>query len=104
MMLLLSLLLTCLLPLLLLLPAACADFSAGNFESIVHHHPSCERYIPEKEHPGYNFMGLIIGPRGNTHRKLEADTGCKISIRGRGSVKEGRSRRPSECVWSCGGW
>jgi hypothetical protein len=22
--------------------------------------------IPLDEHPGYNFIGLIIGPRGNT--------------------------------------
>ena len=54
------------------------------------------RYIPEKEYPGYNFMGLIIGPRGNTHRKMEQETGCKISIRGRGSVKEGKARRQGE--------
>lgn len=22
--------------------------------------------IPQEEYPGYNFIGLIIGPRGNT--------------------------------------
>lgn len=27
--------------------------------------------IPLEEYPGYNFIGLIIGPRGNTHRRLE---------------------------------
>jgi splicing factor 1 len=48
--------------------------------------------IPIDEHPGYNFIGLVIGPRGQTHRRMEAETGCKISIRGKGSVKEGRSR------------
>ncbi|GMI03215.1 hypothetical protein TrVE_jg8306 [Triparma verrucosa] len=51
-------------------------------------------FIPVKEHPTYNFIGLVIGPRGKTQRELEAKTGCKIAIRGKGSVKEGaRGRR-----------
>jgi splicing factor 1 len=50
--------------------------------------------IPIHKHPTYNFIGLIIGPRGKTQKELEAKTGCKIAIRGRGSVKEGaRGRR-----------
>ena len=50
--------------------------------------------IPIDKHPTYNFIGLIIGPRGKTQKELEAKTGCKIAIRGRGSVKEGaRGRR-----------
>ena len=48
-------------------------------------------YIPVKEYPGYNFIGLIIGPRGNTQKRMEKETGAKIVIRGKGSVKEGRS-------------
>ncbi|CDP05352.1 unnamed protein product [Coffea canephora] len=47
-------------------------------------------YIPMKEFPGYNFIGLIIGPRGNTQKRMERETGAKIVIRGKGSVKEGR--------------
>ncbi|XP_011027963.1 PREDICTED: branchpoint-bridging protein-like [Populus euphratica] len=47
-------------------------------------------YIPMKEYPGYNFIGLIIGPRGNTQKRMERETGGKIVIRGKGSVKEGR--------------
>lgn len=50
-------------------------------------------YIPIRDFPNYNFIGLIIGPRGNTQKRLERETNCKISIRGKGSVKEGRSRR-----------
>ena len=45
--------------------------------------------IPIDQHPGYNFIGLIIGPRGKTQKELEAKTNCKIAIRGKGSVKEG---------------
>lgn len=48
-------------------------------------------YIPVKEYPGYNFIGLVIGPRGNTQKRMEKETGAKIVIRGKGSVKEGRS-------------
>ena len=35
-------------------------------------------------------MGLIIGPRGSTLKKMEGETGAKIMIRGKGSVKEGK--------------
>jgi splicing factor 1 len=51
-------------------------------------------FIPIKEFPGYNFIGLIIGPRGNTQKRMQSESGCKIAIRGRGSVKEGASRDP----------
>ncbi|KAL3799960.1 hypothetical protein HJC23_007433 [Cyclotella cryptica] len=49
--------------------------------------------IPVEEHPTYNFIGLIIGPRGKTQKEMENSTGCKIAIRGRGSVKEGARGR-----------
>ena len=56
-------------------------------------------YIPQKDYPDYNFIGLIIGPRGSTQKQMEKETGCKIVIRGKGSSKEGKSRtsgRPDE--------
>ena len=37
--------------------------------------------------------GLVIGPRGNTQKKMEGETGCKISIRGKGSLKDGSKGR-----------
>ncbi|KAJ2316986.1 hypothetical protein IWW52_003366, partial [Coemansia sp. RSA 2704] len=49
-------------------------------------------FIPVDENPGLNFIGLLIGPRGNTLKKIEGDSGTKISIRGRGSIKEGKRR------------
>ncbi|KAJ9524255.1 hypothetical protein QJQ45_008425 [Haematococcus lacustris] len=49
--------------------------------------------IPLEDFPGYNFIGLIIGPRGNTQKRMEKETGARIVIRGRGSVKEGRLRK-----------
>ena len=38
----------------------------------VRRRPSRKLYIPVKEYPGYNFIGLIIGPRGNlgTHQEI----------------------------------
>jgi splicing factor 1 len=47
-------------------------------------------YIKTAEYPDINFIGLLIGPRGNTLKKLQQDSGAKIGIRGKGSVKEGR--------------
>ena len=47
-------------------------------------------YIPADDYPDINFIGLLIGPRGNTLKKMESETGAKISIRGKGSAKEGK--------------
>ncbi|XP_073993559.1 splicing factor 1 [Rhodnius prolixus] len=49
--------------------------------------------IPQEEHPDINFVGLLIGPRGNTLKSMERETGAKIIIRGKGSVKEGKVGR-----------
>ena len=68
--------------------------------------------IPQDEYPEINFVGLLIGPRGNTLKckkrpvswfenvltgrsfpAMERDTGAKIIIRGKGSVKEGKVGR-----------
>lgn len=48
--------------------------------------------IPQEDFPDINFVGLLIGPRGNTLKSLERDSGAKIVIRGKGSVKEGKSK------------
>lgn len=50
-------------------------------------------FIPADRNPAVNFIGLLIGPRGNTLKRLEKETGCKIIIRGKGSVKEGKVGR-----------
>ncbi|KAL4191678.1 hypothetical protein AMTRI_Chr07g81750 [Amborella trichopoda] len=48
-------------------------------------------YIPVKEYPDFNFIGFLLGPRGNTLKRMERETGARIVIRGKGSVKEGRA-------------
>lgn len=54
--------------------------------------------IPQARYPDYNFIGLIIGPRGNTQKRMERETGAKIVIRGKGANKGGKKRdqRPME--------
>ncbi|KZM20011.1 Branchpoint-bridging protein [Ascochyta rabiei] len=49
-------------------------------------------YVPVNDYPEINFIGLLIGPRGNTLKKMESESGAKIAIRGKGSVKEGKGR------------
>lgn len=45
-------------------------------------------YVPVKDHPDYNFVGRILGPRGMTAKQLEHETGCKIMVRGKGSMRD----------------
>lgn len=52
-------------------------------------------YLPVHAYPHINFIGLLLGPRGNNLRRMETESGSKISIRGRGSVKEG-GRAPNQ--------
>ncbi|KAI5839896.1 hypothetical protein DFP73DRAFT_203897 [Morchella snyderi] len=47
-------------------------------------------YVPVNDYPEINFIGLLIGPRGNTLKRMESESGAKIAIRGKGSVKEGK--------------
>jgi len=36
----------------------------------------------------YNFVGRLLGPRGNSLKRVEASTDCRVLIRGRGSIKD----------------
>jgi protein quaking len=45
-------------------------------------------FIPVKEYPDFNFVGRILGPRGMTTKQIESITGCKIMIRGKGSMRD----------------
>ena len=70
--------------------------SSQSIESSVSKQVQRKIYIPVKDFPGRNFIGLIIGPRGDTQKRLEQETGCKIAIRGKGSVKQGRQGKPED--------
>ena len=36
----------------------------------------------------FNFVGRILGPRGLTAKQLEQETGCKVMVRGKGSMRD----------------
>ncbi|KAF8411942.1 hypothetical protein HHK36_004500 [Tetracentron sinense] len=44
--------------------------------------------VPVDKFPNYNFVGRLLGPRGNSLKRVEATTQCRVYIRGRGSVKD----------------
>ncbi|KAK4849925.1 hypothetical protein QYF36_002146 [Acer negundo] len=44
--------------------------------------------IPIDKYPNYNFVGRLLGPRGNSLKRVEASTECRVLIRGRGSIKD----------------
>ncbi|KAG8492781.1 hypothetical protein CXB51_010239 [Gossypium anomalum] len=44
--------------------------------------------IPVDSYPNYNFVGRLLGPRGNSLKRVEANTECRVLIRGRGSIKD----------------
>lgn len=44
--------------------------------------------VPAEKYPDYNFVGRLLGPRGATLKRLERDTGCRIMIRGKGSIRK----------------
>jgi splicing factor 1 len=48
-------------------------------------------YIPVKDFPSINFIGQILGPRGQSLTDMNNQSGAHIAIRGKGSVKEGRA-------------
>lgn len=73
------------------------EFASG---SIKHYNPPYDYqkpiktlekiFIPVKDYPDINFVGFILGPRATTLKKIEADSGATLAIRGKGSVKDGR--------------
>ncbi|EES19544.1 hypothetical protein SORBI_3009G141000 [Sorghum bicolor] len=44
--------------------------------------------VPVDKYPNYNFVGRLLGPRGNSLKRVEATTHCRVYICGRGSVKD----------------
>ncbi|RYR27551.1 hypothetical protein Ahy_B01g051572 isoform A [Arachis hypogaea] len=47
--------------------------------------------IPKEGYPNvryFNFVGRLLGPRGNSLKRVEATTGCRVFIRGKGSIKD----------------
>lgn len=45
-------------------------------------------FIPVKQYPKFNFTGKILGPKGNSLLRLQEETQCKITIKGRNSMRD----------------
>ncbi|XP_037918277.1 branchpoint-bridging protein isoform X1 [Hermetia illucens] len=44
--------------------------------------------VPVRDHPKFNFVGKLLGPKGNSMKRLQEDTMCKMAVLGRGSMKD----------------
>lgn len=44
--------------------------------------------VPVKDHPNFNFVGKLLGPKGNSLKRLQEDTQTKMAILGRGSMRD----------------
>lgn len=44
--------------------------------------------VPVKEHPKFNFVGKLLGPKGNSLKRLQEETMTKMAILGRGSMRD----------------
>lgn len=43
--------------------------------------------VPTKQHPKFNFVGKLLGPRGSSLKQLQASSMTKMAILGRGSMR-----------------
>ncbi|XP_015363500.1 PREDICTED: KH domain-containing, RNA-binding, signal transduction-associated protein 3-like isoform X2 [Diuraphis noxia] len=44
--------------------------------------------VPVRDHPKFNFVGKLLGPKGNSLKRLQEDTITKMAILGRGSMRD----------------
>ncbi|XP_054706225.1 KH domain-containing, RNA-binding, signal transduction-associated protein 1-like isoform X2 [Uloborus diversus] len=45
-------------------------------------------HIPVDEHPNFNFVGKLLGPKGSSLQQLQEATQTKMAILGRGSMRD----------------
>lgn len=43
--------------------------------------------VPVKQHPKFNFVGKLLGPRGSSLKQLQSSSMTKMAILGRGSMR-----------------
>ncbi|XP_037085143.1 KH domain-containing, RNA-binding, signal transduction-associated protein 2-like [Pollicipes pollicipes] len=44
--------------------------------------------VPVKDHPKFNFVGKLLGPKGNSLKRLQEETLTRMAILGRGSMRD----------------
>ncbi|KAK7898793.1 hypothetical protein WMY93_019646 [Mugilogobius chulae] len=55
--------------------------------------------IPVKQFPKFNFVGKLLGPRGNSLKRLQEDTLTKMSILGKGSMRDKEKEEELRQKW-----
>lgn len=55
--------------------------------------------VPVKEHPKFNFVGKLLGPKGNSMKRLQEETMTKMAVLGRGSMRD--KQKEEELRSSC---
>ena len=45
----------------------------------------------------FNFVGRLLGPRGLTLKRMQTETNCRMTIMGRGSIRD-----PAKVLSRCG--
>jgi far upstream element-binding protein len=72
------------------------DFSGAGIINTLNDTTKIKRKIYIPKDSNFNYVGLIIGPKGANQKRLEEETGCKILVRGKGSQKEGQPPQPDD--------
>jgi len=44
--------------------------------------------VPVKEHPKFNFVGKLLGPKGNSLKRMQEETLTKMAVLGKGSMRD----------------
>uniref|UniRef100_A0A182M2R5 KHDC4/BBP-like KH-domain type I domain-containing protein n=1 Tax=Anopheles culicifacies TaxID=139723 RepID=A0A182M2R5_9DIPT len=44
--------------------------------------------VPVRDHPKFNFVGKLLGPKGNSLKRLQEETMCKMAVLGKGSMRD----------------
>ena len=52
--------------------------------------------VPTESNPGFNYMGLLLGPRGETLKRMESESGARLQIRGRETLRAGQQPKGPE--------
>ncbi|CAG0881416.1 unnamed protein product [Darwinula stevensoni] len=55
--------------------------------------------VPVKDHPKFNFVGKLLGPKGNSLKRLQEETMTKMAILGKGSMRD--KQKEEELRSSC---
>merc|ERR1719411_1765945 len=63
----------------------------SKFVDIYHEKPirlTVRALVPIKEHPKFNFVGKLLGPKGNSMKRLQEHTMTKMAVLGKGSMRD----------------